>query len=207
MALAGGLILSPLCGAASAPMPVPAGGIAFSVWRDGSEIGTHTVHFEQEDDWMSVRSEANFAIKFGPVVLYRYAYNALEIWRGGELQSLRAHTDDNGDEAHVEADRSEASLVVTGSKSGKYVAPPGAIAATHWNEAELDQPMINPQNGELMRFQRREVGRETLASGVDARHVALSGYATLDLWYDDSGRWSALRAVARDGSIIDYQPR
>ena len=156
---------------------------------------------------MSVRSEANFSIKFGPITVYRYHYQALEIWRGDDLMSVRARTDDDGTVDHVDASRSGDSLIVTGSKSGRYTAPAGAIAATHWNEAELDRPMINPQNGDLMRFDRRDLGRERLNSGFEARHVALTGYATLDLWYDQAKRWCALRAVATDGSIIDYRPR
>jgi len=186
---------------------MPPAGIAFSVWRNGSEIGSHTVEFERENDWVSVRSEANFSIKFGPITLYRYHYEAVEIWRGDDLMSVRARTDDNGTLEHVDVSRSGDSLSVAGSKSGRYTAPAGAIAATHWNEAELGQPMINPQNGDLMRFDRRDLGQERLDSGIQARHVALTGYATLDLWYDETRRWRALRAVATDGSIVDYHPR
>jgi len=156
---------------------------------------------------MSARSEANFSIKFGPIIVYRYHYQALEIWRGDDLMSVRSRTDDDGTVDHVDASRSGDSLIVSGSKSGRYTAPARAIAATHWNEAELDRPMINPQNGDLMRFDRRDLGRERLNSGLEARHVALTGYATLDLWYDEAKRWCALRAVATDGSIIDYHPR
>lgn len=211
LGLAGGAATSALLPRrvpASEPLvTLPSTELAFSVWRNGSEIGSHTVDFEKSGEWTSVRSEVNFAIKFGPITLYRYHYQALELWRGEELQSLRAHTNDNGEEGNAEAKRVDDLLVVVGSKSGKYTAPAGAIAATHWNPAELDQPMINPQNGELMRFERRDLGRENLASGVAADHVALSGYATLDLWYDDEKRWSALRAIAKDRSVIDYRPR
>ena len=207
VALAGGAVLCQIGRADTLPPAIPRDGIGFSVWRNGSEIGTHSVSFQRDNDWLSVRSEANFSIRFGPITVYRYHYQALEIWRGEHLILVRAQTDDNGNIEHVDASRSGDSLIVSGSKSGRYTAPASAIAATHWNQAELDQPMINPQNGELMRFDRREVGLERLNSGIEARHVALTGYASLDLWYDEAKRWSALRAIATDGSIIDYHLR
>jgi hypothetical protein len=183
----------------------PPSDLSFSVWREDCEIGTHRVFFEQIGDRTLVRSEADFLVRFGPIVLFRYRYRATETWQDGLLQSVSAQTNDNGKAEFAEARREGEQLSVTGSKSGKYLAPPGAIAATHWNPAELDQPMINPQNGELMRFERRDLGEEKLATGDLARHVALSGYAQLDLWYDQSRSWRALRAVASDGSIIDYR--
>jgi hypothetical protein len=192
--------------AGASPPPPQSGKLGFSVWRNGDEIGTHTVEFGQDGDRTVVRSEAKFDIRLGPIVLFRYRYRVSESWRDGLLQSFSARTDDNGTAEFADAEREGDRMRVTGSKSGRYLAPPGAIAATHWNPAELDQPMINPQNGELMRFERNDLGEERLMSGVLARHVALSGYATLDLWYDEGGTWRALRAVATDGSLIDYRP-
>ena len=182
------------------------GDLSFSVWRLGSRIGEHNVRFTRDGEELTVESSADFAIGLGPIALYRYKYRATEGWRQNRLETLSARTDDNGAVAFVDAALEGDSIMVTGSKSGRYAAPPGAIAATHWNAAELSQPMINPQNGELMRFDCRDLGWERLESGSPARHFALSGYAVLDLWYDESDVWRALRAVARDGSLIDYRP-
>jgi hypothetical protein len=100
-------------------------------------------------------------------------------------------------------------LMVDGSKSGRYLAPLGAIAATHRNRREVEAPMINPQNGELLSFAVAPGGNEMvmLASGavVRAQRFALTGPSVLDLWYEPDGTWAALRAVARDGSVITYQ--
>lgn len=206
LALIGGAVLVGLRRAGATLPPPHSGNVGFSVWRNGDEIGTHIVGFEESGDHILVRSEAKFDIRLGPILLYRYRYQVSESWRDGVLQSFSARTDDNGTAEFADAEREGDRLLVTGSKSGRYLAPPGAIAATHWNTAELDQPMINPQNGDLMRFERNDLGEERLASGVLARHVALSGYAKLDLWYDEAGIWRALRAVATDGSLIDYRP-
>jgi hypothetical protein len=38
-----------------------------------------------------------------------------------------------------------------------------------------------------------------------ATHYGLTGFATIDLWYDSQSVWSALKAVATDNSNIDYR--
>ncbi len=42
-------------------------------------------------------------------------------------------------------------LIVEGSKAPRYSVAGNLLAATHWNKAELRAPMINPENGELLR--------------------------------------------------------
>ncbi len=207
LALLAAASVTGLTGRRAYALPAAQGGLSFSVWRNGSEIGSHTVDFAQSGERTIVRSAADFVVRFGPLALYRYRYRAAETWLGDTLQAVSAHTDDDGEAHFAEMRLEDGRLVVTGSKTGRYAAPPGSIAATHWNPAELTRPMINPQNGELMRFERRDFGQEQLSPAVVARHVGLSGYATLDLWYDQSDRWCALRAIASDGSVIDYHPR
>jgi hypothetical protein len=99
-------------------------------------------------------------------------------------------------------------LAVQGSKSGHYVAPPGAILATHWNRAELNGPMINPENGELMTFTIVDKGTgpiEAAGKTIEAAQYALTGPATINLWYSQQNVWSALKAMATDNSMIDYR--
>lgn len=192
---------------ARAALPGPLSDLSFTVLRNGSEIGTHTVGFKRDGELLVVQSAADFAVRFGPITFYRYHYRATETWQGDTLVAVSARTNDDGDVKFADMRLEDGQLMVDGSKTGSYVAPAGAIAATHWNPAELTRPMINPQNGELMRFERRDYGDEQLPSGGLARHVGLTGYATLDLWYDRSDQWRALRAVAQDGSVIDYRLR
>ena len=192
---------------AAEPTGIPAdGAIDFQVFRNDSEIGSHRVRFTRDGDRLTVQTEADFKVGFGFIVVFRYTYRATETWQNGVLQTLSAKTDNNGTKGTCDSHRDGDSMVVDGSVSGHYIAPPGAIAATHWNKAELAAPMINPENGELMWFSTRDAGRETLAGGVTAEHFGLTGYATMDLWYDDAGLWRHLKAVAKDGSIIDYRP-
>ena len=101
-------------------------------------------------------------------------------------------------------------LLVAGSGTTPYLAPEKALPATHWNVAELNGPWINPQDGKPMPLTVTPRGQDMVprANGslVRATHYALTGEATLDDWYsDDADIWTALRAIAKDGSIIDYR--
>ena len=100
-------------------------------------------------------------------------------------------------------------LVVEGSLSGRYVAPPGTMVANHWNREELSGPMINPQGGMLLRPLVTPGPEEAvlMASGkrVAARRFNLSGDARLDLWYDRSNTWAATRFNPEDGSEVLYE--
>lgn len=189
---------------------VPATGVlAFRALRNGSALGTHRLTFQQRGAELSVAIAVDYVVYLGPIPVFRYTLRGTELWRGDALVSVQAQTDDDGAKAWMRAEADGGRLQVDGSKSGRYVAPPGAIAATHWNRREVEAPMINPQNGELLAFTVAPGGTDNvaLASGatVAARRYALTGPSVMDLWYEADGVWASLRAVARDGSVITYQ--
>ena len=202
-----------LAGLATIPVataaPIPAGArLAFRAERNGTPIGTHVLDFSRAGDTMIVTIAIDYVVKFGPIPVFRYKLRATETWRGDTLASITAETNNDGEADFLRATRQGDALDVEGSKSGKYRAPAGAIAATHWNPRQLDGPMINPQTGELMRYTISAGAIEpvTMADGSTrpARRHSLAGPNPLDLWYDASGEWSSLRATAKDGSIIAY---
>jgi hypothetical protein len=63
------------------------------------------------------------------------------------------------------------------------------------------------EHGRIERSLGEPAGRTAAASGDtgSATHYALTGDAKLDLWYDASQQWSALRFVANDGSQVRYE--
>jgi hypothetical protein len=195
--------------AAGLPQGVPSSGhLDFDAYRKDSKIGTHRLTFQTEGDAMTVTIAVDFEVSLGPIPLFRYRLRTTEQWQGGRLVAATSQADNDGKQEHMTAKLQGASLAVQGSKSGHYIAPPGAILGTHWNRQELKGPMINPENGELMHFTVADKGTEQIqAAGktISATHYALTGFATIDLWYDSQSVWSALRAVAKDGSIIDYR--
>jgi hypothetical protein len=200
--------LLPLAAAAPAGNPpVPASGkLTFSVWRQGGQIGMHMVQFSPSGDTLKVDTHAHVSVGLGPLKFFTYTYQVSETWQGGALQGFSAQTDDNGKHETCTARRQGDALQVNGTRSGSYTAPAGSIAGTHWNQAELRAPMINPENGMQMKYAVVDKGTDPPpGSHAPAHHFALTGYATLDIWYDDAGIWVGLKATAKDKSVVEYR--
>jgi hypothetical protein len=193
--------------AADQPGRPQSGRLAFKAFRNGNPLGSHVLDFTSNGTALTVSIAVDYAVSFGPVTVFRYKLRAVEQWAGDRLEQVRSQVDNDGHAAFMNADRDGDSLLVDGSKSGKYRAPAGAIAASHWNRREVEGPMINPENGELLTFSVAE-SQSTLPSGAafgHGLHYALTGPSTIDLWYGGDDIWTALRAVAPDGSIITYE--
>ncbi len=194
-------------GAAMAAVP-PGGRLAFSVLRNTTPVGEHVLEFTEVADGLDIRIAVDIVVRLGPIALFRYKLRGLEQWRGGQVVAASADCDNNGREAFFRATRGPEGLRVQGSAVAPYVAPDGALPATHWNPAEFDAPMVNPQDGTLMRPAVARFANEELplpdGRRINARRFALSGDVRMELWYDEARRWSALRAPGRDGSTIHY---
>ena len=185
----------------------PTEDLAFRVTRNGREIGSHTVAFAADGAALTVRIAVDIRVGFGPLTLYRYTLRATEHWQSGVLMAAEGETNDDGTKDFLRLNRQDAALVVEGSAAPRFIAPADCLCASHWNRAELAAPMVNIQNGELLRFNVTSAGQERVAvrgQAVLAQHHVLEGKNRLDIWYDAQGTWSALRAAARDGSAIDY---
>ncbi len=188
---------------------VPASGrLAFNVFRNDSQIGTQHLTFHTAGEALTVQLAADFRVGLGPLTLFRYSLRTTEHWQGGQLVAATSKADNDGKAESMTARRQGNALAVQGSKSGHYIAPAGSILGTHWNRAELKGPMINPENGELMHFTVVDKGSDQITAAgktIMATHYGLTGFATIDLWYDSQSVWSALKAVATDNSNIDYR--
>jgi hypothetical protein len=190
----------------------PAGSrLAFQVFRNQGMVGSHMVEFAPGPDSLEVRIAVDIAIGIGPLTLFRYRLRGTEQWRGNQLVQADMTTDNNGTPAFMRARRTDAGLLIEGSDGPRYLAPPGALAATHWNIGEHDAPMVNPQNGKLFRptVVRSGPAPMPLPNGttLPCRRFTLTGEPRLDLWYDQADTWCALSAPGKDGSVITYHRR
>ena len=195
----------------SGPLLPAAGRLAFDVVRNGSVIGSHVLSFSRVDGGFDIRIVVEIVVRLGPVPLFRYELNGIEQWRDDKVIHVSATTNDDGTSDFIRADRDEWGLWVTGSKAERYLAPGNALPATHWNEAELGGPWINPQDGKLFHpvITPKGIDPAILAGGrsVPARHFDVSGDIKMQLWYDAAHQWTGLLFAARDGSAVRYELR
>lgn len=187
----------------------PGGQLAFAVLRKDSEIGTHALRFATDGDTLTVAIDVRMRVGLGPITLFRYRHTGTERYRGGRFESLETETDNDGEPLRVSA-RREGERVVVRTATGEvkqYGA--AALPLTHWNPACMAAPLFNPQDGLPMdlRVVRRGPAEVALADGklVTATRFSLTGAATLDDFYDSADIWTALRAVAKDGSVLEYR--
>jgi hypothetical protein len=196
--------------AAAMALPVPPGNeLAFRLIRHSSEIGRHTLTFEQQGDTLTVRVSVNALVTLLSIPIVRYSHRVVEVWQAGALASVNGDTDKNGQKEWVRAQRAGEGLVVLGSKTERYVAPEPAGCTSYWNRRTLNAPMISLEDGVLLRPKVVEERVEAipLASGatIPAEHYNLSGPFKVDLWYDRIDTWASLGLPAADGSYVHYE--
>jgi hypothetical protein len=177
--------------------------------REGSHIGRHVLKFEPNADGVAISIAVDIAVRFGPFVLYRYKLRGKELWQGGQCVQASSTTDDDGTAQFMRAIRKEEGFMVEGSGIAPYVAPPNAMIASHWNEAELSGPWINLQNGKLLHPHVKALGPDParLANGVKtaASCFSITGPAQIRIWYTPASVWTGLVFVAKDGSTVRYE--
>ena len=206
----GGACASLWLAEAAAGAPVADGArLAFTVYREGSEIGAHSLTFARNGEVSTIQVMIDLVVKLGPVPVFRYEHRATEIWTGASFGSVDALTNDDGKRFTVKAQRVANAVSVESSNKGAYEAPANALPSTHWNRRMLDGPFINTQTGELTNSAVTPRGATSVetASGrkINVRRFEIAGPPVLETWYDDQMTWAGLRFKARDGSQIVYK--
>ena len=181
--------------------------ISFNVLRKGKPFGTHTVSFSGDaDGTLQARSLVELTAKFGPITVFQYDLDTTETWQDGALVALEGTGDNDGKEGYVSAKLEGDVLKVKGSAyTGN--APADITPSSHWNidEVRSDQ-ILSTETGALLDVKVTKIGNETVSVGnqsVQADHYRLVSDLTVDLWYDDQGRWVKLSFETR-GQQIDY---
>lgn len=203
----GGLAASPF-GSAVAALPIPANNrLAFDIIRKGDKIGEHALTFTRNGDSLSLAVAVDIVVGIGPIAFFRYKHRATVLWRGNQVVSVDAETNDDGTPRQMTARREDPGLLVQGSGASRYVAPAKSLPGTHWDRAMLDAPFINTEDGRLMSPTVRLIGIQKIPvvdGSVTAQHFRLTGDANLDTYYDLTPSWVGLRFTAHDGSDVRY---
>jgi len=192
--------------------PVPAdSNLHFAIFRNGKPFGQYNVQFATSGDLLTVTTDVSMSMKVAKMNVFDYQHHCVETWRGGRFVSMSANSirDRQRDQTKfVAAERRDFGVRIT-TNAGPLDAPVNAAPLTHWNQAVLQGPIFNPEDGLMLTLTATPLGREQvlLANGqrINATHWALRGKQQIDEWYDDAGLWVALRAVFPDKSIIEYR--
>lgn len=196
------VILSLLGGAAVAD-----DSLAFTVVRDGDEIGTHEIEMKSNGDRTEVEIETDVAVKLAFITVYNFEHEGHEVWQGGRLVSYESRTDDDGTDKSLRARAAGEGLAVDGS-AVKRTAPVSVIPGSLWNRATVTQSkLMNSLDGSEMAITVNDLGDEDVVAGgktLRARHYALTGDLQREVWYDSAGRLVKVRFSGSDGSDIQY---
>lgn len=199
-----------ISGRAHAQSIPPSGQLAFDLVRNGSRIGRETVTFQQSGSRLSVFVEVAIRVTIAMIPVYRLHHHLTETWDDGRLLSFAATTRKNGCDFYAQGWRGSDTLMVRGTAHPDgYQAPSGALPTSQWNHAMLAGPMINTQDGRLMRPTVTAEGetKVALADGslIPARRFSARGDLHFDTYFSDSWEWVGLSFRAEDGSIVTYE--
>lgn len=180
--------------------------LEFDVFRDGSKFGKHVVVFSRAGDQLTVDSDIELKVAFGPLTVFHYVHDVTEQYSAGRLMSVVAKTKKDGKWKQLAADAVEGGLNVVGA-AFKGLRTGVVIPSTHWNAAQLKQPaMFSTETGAMLPMRVIDQGLERVKVGsgeVEARRYLVKSELDATFWYDAQGRWVKC-AFNAQGSKVDY---
>jgi len=178
----------------------------FTVLRDGSSIGSHSITMERNGDETVVYVEVEMAVKIAFITVFRLEHRNRETWRHGRLVKIDTTTNDNGKDYKIAGNANGGSfeLVVNDVVS---IIPSTIIPTSYWHPATVEQTvLLNSANGKLLdvAINRSEAEQvKTWYGEVLADKYEMRGDLELDLWYDAEKHLVGLAFESR-GSFIEY---
>ncbi|MGX6647818.1 DUF6134 family protein [Maricaulaceae bacterium MS644] len=199
------------------PRPLPQAGeeIIFDVYRKGDvEFGTHTVRFSEDGGDLVATTTIRLRAGLGPVTVFRYEHDGTERWRDDQLIALDGRTLKDGNTFEVSARSTSEGLQVEGvNPDGDAISQllsAGILPSSHWHGYPADMAeMLNTEHGTVMETTVEYLG-ETEIEGdggmITVGRYRLSSTLTVELFYDQNGRWAGCEFEAR-GQTVRYVRR
>lgn len=183
----------------------------YTVTRDGSTIGTHTVSIDETDAATQVEIDTDIEVKVLFVTAYKFKHSSREQWQNGKLVSITSTTDDDGTpkelKARAEGGRITIDSLVKGQDRRQF-ADAHTLPASLWNPATVEQSaLLNTLDGQVMNIHVEDKGQGTVEAGgtsVTAHYYAIGGELTRELWFDANGRLVRMRFPDKTNSEIVY---
>jgi len=205
IALVFALILAPVA-YANTWQPSNGDKLEFDVLRDGGAFGHHIVTFKREGEMLTVVTDVELKVTFGPLTLFEYFHDVTEKYVGGKLTWVGSRTKNEGKWKTLSAQATGSGLKVvgeayTGTLSGVV------IPSTHWNQEEMKQAaMFSTETGEMLPMTVKDRGLERVkvaGTTIEARRYDVDSEVDASFWYDAQGRWVKC-AFETQGSKIEY---
>lgn len=159
-----------------------------SIYLDGDKIGQvhYTVRYDEKGQVEELRTRASISIL--GIKLFHFTQHLHEMWKDGELQRMRGHTDDDGDvyEASVERNPTEYDAVLN-SKS--LTLPPDAFPTSVWHYQITQKSLLfNLEDLRLMKVKvvKSEDSVSVGKRSIPATRFDFSGDWNVSVWYDQN---------------------
>jgi hypothetical protein len=179
----------------------------YTILRGGNEVGVHEVRREVVGGQTRVQSSSRIDVRLLGLALYRFRYDAREVWDRTGLARIEVRVDDDGEFFRLDGERSGKGFAWT-SDAGRGQHPLPLFPTNHWNPKVLEQDQVlNTLTGGLNRVDIARAGTETLElpnGKIQAVRYRYTGDLDLEAWYDGQGQWLGMRFRGRDGSEIRY---
>lgn len=181
--------------------------IDFTVLRKGKPFGRHLLTFDRQGDGrLTVTTDVDLQVKFGPITAFKYRLDSVEEWIDGRLVSLNGKSNSDGRKGQVSVETVGDQLLVDSTKY-EGVLPTTTIPSSHWNRLQVYQEqMLSTETGEVLDIEVEMIGEDTVAvngQNIETTHYRLTSDLVVDLWYDNQSRWVKLAFEVR-GQDIEY---
>ena len=198
--------------AATDPRALYGAELVLDIYReDRQDVGQHRATFRAIDGGVEVRSASEITLKALFFTFYRFRYDSVAEWRAGALSKLTAAVDDNGDRRAIALVPVGDGLRLTVDAGAPQAVAGPLFPTNHWNRAVIDQgQVLNTLTGVLNQVRIRAGARAEVPTEngpVAATRYDYTGDLQTSVWYDDAGRWVAMRFLGRDGVAVEYRCR
>ena len=176
--------------------------LAFKVFLNDREVGSHTYRLQQQGESLLVSSTMNLDFTILRVKKIKYRHQADEVWQGGCLVSLTSRTEKQGRNTTVDALTNASGLTVVHSE-GTAIIEGCAKGFAYWNPALLEANfLLNAESGEYVPVDISA----THSSEDNITHMLIdSPQVDVHLQYDAAGHWLSLESELQFGGLIRYQ--
>lgn len=174
------------------------GTYSFKVFRDGDEVGAHTITARHDGQDLILDIAVAIKVKVVFITAYRYEQTRREVWRDGRLVAFESDTNDDGTKAKISG-KLEGDMLVVDGPGGKQTLRPDILSNSWWNaELVAQTELLNTIDNKVLKVSIADAGEETVetaAGPVKAHRYVLSGDLEREVWYDAEGRWVHMRLI------------